>query len=384
MADAQPGNEIVTARLDVLGVSVNDCLVLYDPRTERAHVLNEPAARIWGMLQDGSTVGAIVADLVANTGALEAVVTAEVGDIVGRFADERLLGDGPATPARDRTDTAELRQLDPHDRSGRPRSVTISALDRTVAFETDRVEVVAAINWLAAPLTTREPPGEIYEVDADPQRARMFPSRLNRIAAASSALSILHAAAVVVGDVVVALPGVPQAGKSTLTTQLVIDGFGYLTDEVLGLAPQSLRVAGFPKRITLERGSWSLFPRVEADADAATHDAFDPSRVRWIDPRALHANALSWRGRPLELGLAVVARYQAGATLAWDRLGPVDALTELLANSFNLRAMGRVGLETLRGVATSVPFYRLTHGGIDAAAPAIRDILVSEGLATPP
>ena len=71
------------------------------------------------------------------------------------------------------------------------------------------------------------------------------------------------------------------------------------------------------------------------------------------------------------------------AALECERLSPVDVLTELLANSFNLDAMGTAGLQTLRGVATSVPFYRLTHGGVDIAAPAIRELLAHEGVALP-
>ena len=265
-------------------------------------MLNAGAARIWGMLQTGSTVGAITAGLAADASVPEGGIAADVVSTITRFAGEQLVGDGPESDRRDARETAELRPLEGVGRSVRPRSVTLSTLDRTVAFESDSAGVVSAINWLASPLTTREPPGAVYEVDAAAARARLFPSRLNRIAAASSAVSVLHAAGVVVGDVVVALPGAPQAGKSTLTTQLVVDGYGYLTDEVLGLAPQSLGVVGFPKRITLELGSWSLFPDIDPQRDDTTHDAFDPSRVRWVDPRSLHANALAWQGRPLELG----------------------------------------------------------------------------------
>jgi hypothetical protein len=381
--DAPPGNELVTARRDVLGVSLHDCLVLYDPRTERAHVLNASAARIWGMVQAGSTVAAITADLAASADTADEDVAAEVRETLARFTSERLIGESRDRLSQDTDRPADPRPLEGVGASDRPRSATLSILDRTVAFESESAEVVAAIDWLTTPLSTRESPGEVYEVDAAPERARVFPSRLNRIAAASSALAVLHAAAVVVGDVVVALPGAPQAGKSTLTTRLVSDGYGYLTDEVLGVAPQSLRVVGFPKRITLELGSWSLFPHLDPTRDRMTHDAFDPSRVRWVDPRSLHANALAWRGLSLELGIGVIARYQAGAECRYERLRPVDVVTELLANSFNLGTMGAAGLETLRGVATNVPFFRLTHGGVDAAAPAIGELLASEGLASP-
>ncbi len=196
--------------------------------------------------------------------------------------------------------------------------MTLALLDRTVAISSPSNEVIDALDWFGAPARTREPAGERYELTLDPAELRTLPSRLNRLAAASTAFVVLHAAGVVFGDRVVALPAGPGAGKSTLATRLVVDGAGYLTDEVLGIAPGSLAVAGYPKRITLELGSWPLFPELDGVADRAVRDGFDPTRVRWLDARDLHPAAFAWRGRALGLGLIVVPQFRAGAELSVD------------------------------------------------------------------
>ena len=192
---------------------------------------------------------------------------------------------------------------------------------------------------------------------------------------------VLHAAAVVFGDTVTALPAGPGAGKSTLATRLVVDGAGYLTDEVLGIAPESLAVAGYPKRITLELGSWPLFPELEPVAGRAVRDALDPTRVRWVDARDVHPGAFGWRGRALRLGLIVVPQYRPGADVTVVRVSEVDAMVELLSDCFNLAAMGDVGLRTLRDVATAVPCYRLVHGDARVAADTVRELAARHGMA---
>ena len=152
---------------------------------------------------------------------------------------------------------------------------------------------------------------------------------------------VLHAAGVAFGDTVVALPAAPGAGKSTLAAQLVAEGAGYLTDEVLGVAPGSLAVAGYPKRITLGARFLAVVPRARtAWRPRATYDGLDPTRVRWVDARDLHPAAFGWRGRALRLGLIVVPQYRPGADGEVVVCLPVDAIVELLTDCFNLRRDG--------------------------------------------
>jgi hypothetical protein len=384
MRDPLSGEDPVMVRSDVLAVPLDDSLVLYDPVAARAHLLNRSAGRIWAVLQVATSIEAAVAALVDGSGTSAAVIENDVRAAVEQFAAEQLLG-----PPRDRP--IEPMSLDgwlpvslDDDRfvpdPNASNAATLALLDRTVAITSPWQDVIKTVDWFAAPTRTREPAGEGYELTIDPAELRVLPSRLNRLAAASSALVALHAAGVAIGDAVVALPAGPGAGKSTLAAQLVAEGAGYLTDEVLGVAPGSLAVAGYPKRLTLERGSWPLFPQLDRVASGATHDGLDPARVRWVDARDLHPAALDWRGRALRLGLVVVPQFRPGATVEAGRLLAVDAIVELLTDCFNLGVMGEVGLEALREVATAVPCYRLVHGDSRLAATAVRELASDHGL----
>jgi hypothetical protein len=368
-------------RRDVLAAPIDDSLVLYDPAAGRAHVLNPSAARIWGRFRTPTSVVTAVNDLVEKTGTETVVVEQDVRAALRRFEAEHLIGPPPELPP-DPVSSGGWKRIDPNDvaQGDRAPAATLALLDRTVAVSSPSQEVIDALDWFGAPARTREPPGERYELMLEPAELRTLPSRLNRLAAASTTFVVLHAAAVVFGDTAVVLPAGPGAGKSTLATRLVVDGAGYLTDEVLGIAPESLAVAGYPKRITLELGSWPLVPELDGKSDGAVRDGLDPTRVRWVDARDLNPAALGWRGRALGLGLIVVPQYCEGSPVTVERLPTVDAVVELLSDCFNLSAMGAVGLQTLRAVATGVPCYRLVHGDARVAAETVRALASNHGV----
>jgi hypothetical protein len=372
--DPLRGDRPVPVRTDVLAVTLDDSLLLYDAVSSRAHVLNHSAARIWGMLAAASLDEA-VASLAAESGRSEADLVDDVRGTVERFRSEGLLGPSPVP-------SAPPTAVDAWQRIDRPTGAapTLAMLDRTVAVTSSSPDVLDVLDWFGEPTRTREPPGETYRLELDPAETRTLPSRLNRLASASAAFVVVHAAGVVYRDAVVALAAGPGAGKSTLATQLVADGAGYVTDEVLGIAPHSLAVAGYSKRITLEIGSWSLFPWLDAIASRSAREGLDPTRVRWLDPRDVRPGALDWRGHSLHLGLIVVPHYREGVALAVEPLTALDTLLELVTDCFNLATVGERGLEALRDVARSVPAYRVIHADVRAASATVRDLAARHGL----
>jgi hypothetical protein len=66
--------------------------------------------------------------------------------------------------------------------------------------------------------------------------------------------------------------GVMEAGKTTLVAGLVRAGFGYLTDEAGAIERETLLIQPYPKPLSLEPGSWPLFPELEPQADLATDE----------------------------------------------------------------------------------------------------------------
>ena len=99
----------------------------------------------------------------------------------------------------------------------------------------------------------------------------------------------LHAGAVACGDDGVVLLGSSGSGKSTLTAYLVRSGWTYLTDEMLALEPDPLRLRPYPRPLTLKKGSWALFPEIpEVKAAAEVADARPLTRLE-LPPSELGA-----------------------------------------------------------------------------------------------
>lgn len=379
---APPVDKPLVARDDVLGTALGDAHVLYDPRTGRAHVLNRSAATIWGMLSPETTISAVAARLATEIDASVDEMRDDVARTVAWLTEQDLVlispGSGDVQPVR----SPSMAVADDATVAPGYSTTTFEVLDQKVAFMCDRPALVADVEWYAAPLAIGGSPDRTISLAASDGMERTLPARMNRLAAESTTLTVLHAGAIVAGDAAIAFPGAPGSGKSTLVAGLVRRGYGYLTDEALGISADA-RVTGYPKRIALELGSWSLFPGI-TERKESTRSRIDPTRVRWVDPRWLHRDALAWRatGEPLRLACVVMASYEDGATPDLERLDPLDAMTALLADTFNLKLMGSTGLETLRDLATSMPFFRLRHGDMKQALPIVDELFREAGAAS--
>lgn len=221
------------------------------------------------------------------------------------------------------------------------------------------------------------------------------------------------------------LPAPSGSGKSTLVAALVQRGWAYGSDEAAllrgptagpGPAPAGgVLAAGFPRPIWLDRSACAalggidalLPPALQALGLAEAH--FPAARLAPgegprptgpavgstgsdcpAEPDRANGTVLH-PGDGLPVALLVFPRYapepapttpgptppeasppaRSGHGWAATPLRPALALLELITNCFNLARFGPEGLETLAGVARTVPAYRLTHDGVGPAVEAI-------------
>lgn len=208
-------------------------------------------------------------------------------------------------------------------------------------------------------------------IDAGPTAAHVLAMLLwdvNRQAVAATATDhvVLHAGAVEVDGRVIVLPAPMEAGKTTLVTALVRAGAGYLSDELATIPEPGTHVLPYPKALSLDPGSWDLFPDL---APTAERRAASPHQ--WlVVPEALRPGAT--RHDPVPLGRVVLPRHRPGHVTRLTRLDPIGALKVLAECTFSFHEEPARLLPRLARLVETVPVDALTVGdGIDDAVAAV-------------
>lgn len=78
-------------RSDLLERQLADGFVVYDPHSERVHVLNEPARFVWARCDERSTTAEIVAEVVAATDTPAQQAAEDVFEALSDLLRERLV-----------------------------------------------------------------------------------------------------------------------------------------------------------------------------------------------------------------------------------------------------------------------------------------------------
>jgi hypothetical protein len=179
----------------------------------------------------------------------------------------------------------------------------------------------------------------------------------------------LHAGGVERDGLGLVFPGRMEAGKTTLVAGLVRRGMGYLSDEAVAIDSETLLIRPYPKPLSLDPGSWALFPELEPNAPLAG-DGY--KRDQWHVPSAaIRAGAL---GRSCPVRLVVFPRYAPGATTALEPLRRAEALVELAKHTFHFKDQSRVALDLLADVVRPSTCYHLTIGDLDGAVALVSSL----------
>ena len=165
-------------------------------------------------------------------------------------------------------------------------------------------------------------------------------------------LVVFHAAAAEFDDGITIFPGISNAGKSTLITQLIDRGYGYVTDEAVAVRPRGHEVVPFPKSISIDTGSQELLAPLTGVLPSSS--AID------VDPRRIGPGIISSGGVVKRM---VFPEFTATGPTVLEPLDPFQAFNRLLANSFQFDRAGQTAFDTIVGLANDVPAFSLTHSG---------------------
>ena len=171
----------------------------------------------------------------------------------------------------------------------------------------------------------------------------------------------IHAGGVVRDGIGIALPAHMESGKSTLTTGLVRAGFDYLSDEAVILDWKSLMVIPFPKPISLDPGSWHLFPELEPQAPLPP----GYKDTQWqVPPSAIRPDAV---GGPCKIQYFVFPKYAEGTETRLTPIRRAAATIELAKNTFRFNERPRRSLDALAIAVRGADCYELDIGDLETA-----------------
>lgn len=198
-------------------------------------------------------------------------------------------------------------------------------------------------------------------------------THLNRRVAASDDHLLVHAAGCALDGVGVVLPGPMEAGKTTIVTALVRRGFGYLTDEAVAFDWATGRIDAYPKPLSIDPGSWPLFPDLEPAADLPG-DGYKASQWQ-VAPDDIRPGAVASSSTAR---LVVFPRFTRDAGAVLEPVPRATALYDLAGCTFRFPEHGRRALDLLGAIVAGADCYRLATGdlagAVDLVAALVDDV----------
>jgi hypothetical protein len=185
----------------------------------------------------------------------------------------------------------------------------------------------------------------------------------------------LHAGYVAWSGRGVLIAGTDGSGKSTLVAKLVLRGFDYFTEELVGF-DRAQNVSSFPKPLSLTAGSFSVLAEVDP---ARTGVGSASAKVWHVPATALRPGCLGTQAQPAAL---VFVRYVASARVEIEDLHPAEAARRLLADSPDPPATGADGMRRAADLCAGLRCVELTYGDDERAILAVRTL--AEANATTP
>ena len=181
---------------------------------------------------------------------------------------------------------------------------------------------------------------------------------------------IVHAAVLERGGRALVLPGVPGAGKSTLTAALCQEGFRLLSDELCLIDPDTLHITPVPRPVSLKNASIPLIQQryPKAVFSEAARDTLKGTVAHMQPP----ANAVLQASVPAAPGLIVFPRYLVGHATDWQALERHLAVLHCVEQSFNYNLHGTRGFATLVALAKASHCHRLHYSQLNEAIPLLQ------------
>ncbi|MFC1491783.1 hypothetical protein ACFLQ0_04265 [Nitrospinota bacterium] len=174
---------------------------------------------------------------------------------------------------------------------------------------------------------------------------------------------LIHGAAVEREGEAIIFLGKSYSGKSTLTMHLLRSGFRLLSDEVVLVDPETLKLRPFPRNLLVRQGALQNDSDLRELCDARWHYEDEEGEIKWMmDPAALSAGGVA---EEAEVGKIFCLRRHRRWRSLLEPVGMRAAVEEMVKQAMNLKHAGEGGVEAIVRMARAGQNYRLRapHGG---------------------
>ena len=138
---------------------------------------------------------------------------------------------------------------------------------------------------------------------------------------------------------------------------MVLQGYRYLSDEIVLLHPKTLRLTPFPKSFSLKEGTYRLMRSLRPDLDLDRfRGAFLGTPIWYVPPMALGSDIVSPPSTP---SVFMFVRHDLSRPSALEPIGKGEAVIRTVRESFNFLQHRQDAIEALTKVIDRCPCYEL-------------------------
>lgn len=175
----------------------------------------------------------------------------------------------------------------------------------------------------------------------------------------------MHAAVVERSNAAHLLVGRSGAGKSTLCWGLLHSGFGYVSDELAPVDPETLHVAPYPHALCMKRRPPASHP--------LSNDVLVTSRGFHVPVTSMPQCSL---GRDLPVRTILLVDYDpVRASAQLSPVDPAEAATRLYPNILNALAHEKAGLAAAARIAAHTRTFLLASAELDQTCELVAEAI---------
>lgn len=176
---------------------------------------------------------------------------------------------------------------------------------------------------------------------------------------------VIHAAVVEKNGVAMVLPAPPGSGKSTLCAALTLSGWRLLSDELALLEPETGRIYGMARPISLKNQSIDIVKKnFPYSVMTASMEETSKGTVALLKPPL--ASVLR-RAQAVAPRLVISPQYDGDSTMALEPMSKAHMLMLIAGQSFNFDILGAHGFNAITHLLDHAQCYQLRFAQLDTA-----------------